>query len=180
MASRFARIILLISAVGLTGCGVFSPSPTRTSTWKSDVPVGGFVHAPLGMSVSQAVSEMTSRSVLLLGTPYKLGGTHPSEGFDCSGLIAHVVQDAFRVKFPRTVEEQAEIGQEIPRQSLSPGDLVFFNTQGRKNSHVGLYLGDSRFIHAPNQRGVVRIESMRQGYWSERFDQARRMIARND
>ena len=131
------------------------------------------------MSPQQAASELTSRSVLLLGTPYKLGGTQPSEGLDCSGLIAHVVRDAFRLRFPRTTEEQAAVGVEIPKRDLSPGDLVFFNTTGRSNSHVGVYLGERRFLHAPTARGVVRIESLDQRYWAIRFNQARRLIAMN-
>lgn len=131
------------------------------------------------MTPQQAISEITSRSVLLLGTPYRLGGMSPAEGFDCSGLIAHVVQDAFRLRFPRTTEEQSLVGRPVSRNAIEPGDLVFFNTLGRPNSHVGVYLGDRRFLHAPNRRGVVRIESMDHSYWSKRFDQARRVIARN-
>lgn len=68
------------------------------------------------------------------------------------------------------------VGSPVARHSLAPGDLVFFNTSGRPNSHVGVYLGESRFVHAPTARGVVRIESLEQGYWSRRFDQARRLI----
>jgi hypothetical protein len=190
----------------LTGCGTFSslsgggiatpPSAARndggaaarndgasvaipSGPWRADVPVGGLIEPPSGMSVEQAISEITSRSVLLLGSPYRLGGSSPREGFDCSGLVAHVMQDAFRLRFPRTTEEQAVVGMSVPRDSLRPGDLVFFNTSGRPNSHVGVYLGQSRFVHAPTSRGVVRIESLSQGYWSRRFDQARRLIAQN-
>jgi cell wall-associated NlpC family hydrolase len=116
---------------------------------------------------------------LLLGTPYRLGGMSPAEGLDCSGLIAHVMQDAFRLRFPRTTEEQSVVGMPVARHAIEPGDLVFFNTLGRPNSHVGVYLGERRFVHAPTARGVVRIESLDQSYWSSRFDQARRLIARN-
>ncbi len=147
--------------------------------WRADVPVGGLIQPPVGMTVEQAISEITSRSVLLLGSPYRLGGSSPKEGFDCSGLVAHVMQDAFRLRFPRTTQEQAVVGISVPRQSLRPGDLVFFNTTGRPNSHVGVYLGQSRFVHAPTSRGVVRIESLNQAYWSRRFEQARRLIAQN-
>jgi cell wall-associated NlpC family hydrolase len=147
--------------------------------WRADVPIGGFIQTPTGMTIEQAISEITSRSVLLLGSPYRLGGSSPKEGFDCSGLVAHVMQDAFSLRFPRTTEEQAVVGISVPRNSLKPGDLVFFNTTGRPNSHVGVYLGQSRFVHAPASRGVVRIESLTQGYWARRFEQARRLIAQN-
>ena len=180
-AHRF-RGILLLTLLGLAGCSTLSPPAPSTSAKASsrfDLPSGGVIRPPNGMSREQAVNEITSRSVLLLGTPYRLGGSHPSEGLDCSGLISHVMADAFKIRFPRTTEEQATVGIEIPRRELAPGDLVFFNTTGRANSHVGVYLGDRRFVHAPTSRGVVRIESLDQGYWARRFDQARRVIAMN-
>lgn len=178
---RFLRFIALLSVVLLAGCSSFRPDApsARPLVWKADVPIGGLIKPPAGMTVDQAISEITSRSVLLLGTPYRLGGMNPAEGLDCSGLIAHVVQDAFRLRFPRTTEEQSIVGMQVSQQSIEPGDLVFFNTLGRPNSHVGVYLGDRRFVHAPTARGVVRIESLDQSYWSQRFDQARRVIARN-
>lgn len=165
----------------LMGCGAMvktsAPSP---GPWRSDIAIGGLLSPPPGMSRQQAISEITSRSVLLLGTPYRLGGSSPTEGMDCSGLIAHVFNEAFRVRFPRTSEEQALVGAPVPRHALSAGDLVFFNTTGRPNSHVGVYLGDNRFVHAPTSRGVVRIESLTQDYWARRFEQARRLIALAD
>jgi cell wall-associated NlpC family hydrolase len=131
------------------------------------------------MSVDRAVSEVTARSLLLLGSPYRMGGSSPREGFDCSGLVQHVFAETFNLKMPRTTEEQGMVGYAIRRHELEPGDLVFFNTRGRSNSHVGIYLGKSQFVHAPTRRGVVRVESMNERYWSTRFDQARRLIARN-
>jgi cell wall-associated NlpC family hydrolase len=176
---RLLRSMVVLSAMLLAGCGTFRSDPAPPSVWRADIPVGGFIQPPASMTAQQAISEITSRSVLLLGTPYRLGGSSPAEGFDCSGLIAHVVQDAFRLRFPRTTEEQSLVGKPVSRHAIEPGDLVFFNTLGRPNSHVGVYLGDRRFLHAPNRRGVVRIESLDQSYWSARFDQARRVIARN-
>lgn len=179
---RFFRFLALLSVVVLAGCSSFRPDsapPPRPLVWKAEVPIGGLIKLPAGMTAEQAISEITSRSVLLLGTPYRLGGMNPAEGLDCSGLIAHVVQDAFRLRFPRTTEEQSIVGMQVARHAMEPGDLVFFNTLGRPNSHVGVYLGDRRFVHAPTSRGVVRIESLDQSYWSKRFDQARRVIAKN-
>lgn len=175
-------VAALFMVILLTGCSIMPQQSSSTSVpstppgWRYPVPVGGVIQPPKGMTREQAIAEITSRSVLLLGTPYRLGGSRPSEGLDCSGLIAHVVEEAFRLRFPRTTEEQALVGSPVTRQSLAPGDLVFFNTSGRPNSHVGVYLGESRFVHAPTSRGVVRIESLEQGYWSKRFDQARRLI----
>jgi cell wall-associated NlpC family hydrolase len=181
------RVILVMAVILVSGCSglkppeTSSPGPTQTmppaGPWRSDIAVGRPISPPAGMSREQAIAEITSRSVLLLGTPYRLGGSRPDEGLDCSGLIFHVMNEAFRVRFPRTSEEQAMVGVSISRHEMAPGDLVFFNTNGRANSHVGVYLGGTRFIHAPTSRGVVRIESLSQGYWSRRFDQARRVIA---
>ena len=179
---RFWLVGAVLLMVVVSGCAIRSPQTASTSVpstppgWRYPLPVGGLIQPPKGMSREQAIAEITSRSVLLLGTPYRLGGSRPSEGLDCSGLIAHVVEEAFRLRFPRTTEEQAMVGSPVARQSLAPGDLVFFNTSGRPNSHVGVYLGENRFVHAPTARGVVRIESLEQGYWSRRFDQARRLI----
>ncbi len=171
-----AAVMLLLL---LAGCAGPAKMPvTTTPPWRSEPPIGAFIQPPAGMSREQAISEITSRSVLLLGTPYRAGGASPTEGFDCSGLVAHIIQEAFRVRFPRTTEEQALIGAAIPSHAMSPGDLVFFNTTGRPNSHVGVYLGDRRFVHAPTSRGVVRIESLSQDYWAKRFDQARRLISK--
>jgi hypothetical protein len=178
---------ILLTGLLISGCAGIAPRdtsmpvppqpPPSPGTWRSDVPPGRMLTLPSGMSREQAIAEITSRSVLLLGTPYKLGGNRPDEGLDCSGLVAHVMQEAFRLRFPRTSEEQATVGIAVARHDLAPGDLVFFNTSGRANSHVGVYLGDRRFVHAPTSRGVVRIESLSQSYWSKRFDQARRVIA---
>jgi cell wall-associated NlpC family hydrolase len=179
MVNGFLRIVLIVGLGALTACSSMPPStPPRVSAiTNSDLPIGGQIGLPAGMTYQQAISELTSRSVLLLGTPYRLGGTSPAEGLDCSGLIVHVVQDAFRVRLPRTAEELGEVGARVTRQEIAPGDLVFFNTQRRPNSHVGVYLGEGRFVHAPTSRGVVRIETLHQRYWSDRFDQARRLIA---
>ncbi len=183
MVNGFLRIVLWLGLGMLAACGSLKPTPTapqRSSLiTNSDLPIGGQISLPPGMTYEQAISELTSRSVLLLGTPYRLGGTSPKEGLDCSGLVVHVVQDAFRLRLPRTAEELGEMGALVRRQEMTPGDLVFFNTQGRRNSHVGVYLGDGRFVHAPTSRGVVRIETLQQRYWADRFDQARRLIANN-
>lgn len=170
--------IAIASLLLLTGCGTLNQQASQSRPgWKSDIPIGGTIRLPSHLTPEQAAAEITSRSVLLLGTPYRFGGSHPSEGLDCSGLIAHVLQDAFRIRPPRNTEEQSLVGIPVSRHRLVPGDLVFFNTLGKSNSHVGVYLGNSRFVHAPTSRGVVRIESLQTDYWAKRFDQARRLIA---
>lgn len=111
-----------------------------------------------------------------LGTPYRMGAATPDRGFDCSGLIVYAYREAFALSLPRTSAALARTGQPVARPELKAGDLVFFNTRRARNSHVGLYLGAGRFIHAPRARGVVRIEHLSVRYWASRFDGARRML----
>ncbi len=120
-------------------------------------------------------SELALLALGQLGVPYANGGGHPSEGFDCSGLVGYVYSEAAGLRLPRTTEGLAKIGASVGARELAPGDLVFYNTLGRVDSHVGIYLGDHRFVHAPSSGGVVRIDDMRQRYWAGRYSGARRV-----
>ncbi len=111
-----------------------------------------------------------------LGTRYRFGGTSPSTGFDCSGLVSYVAQQSLGLKLPRNAADiYQKVGMSVARNDLQVGDLVFFNTMGRRYSHVGIYLGDDRFVHSPSAGGKVRIESMDMAYWSKRYNGARRI-----
>lgn len=112
----------------------------------------------------------------LVGIRYKYGGSSPDTGFDCSGFVSHVFRQTSGVDLPHSSEEISRIGLEIGVNKLRVGDLVFFNTLHRKFSHVGIYLGDNRFIHAPSTTtGSVRTDNMREDYWEKRYDGARRI-----
>lgn len=123
------------------------------------------------------VQEMLDTALSYLGVPYRFGGASPRTGFDCSGLVNHVFRQAFGLSLPRTAREIARNGAAVARGELLPGDLVFFNTRGFLNSHVGIYLGDSKFVHAPNSRGRVRIDDLDNAYYRTRFNGARRISA---
>jgi cell wall-associated NlpC family hydrolase len=110
-----------------------------------------------------------------LGAPYRRGGSSPDTGFDCSGLVAHVFQQARGVQLPRSTREQRWAGRPVRLAELLPGDLVFYNTRGRPYSHVGIYLGEGQFIHAPRPGAKVRVESTAKAYWRARFNGARRI-----
>ena len=126
-------------------------------------------------------TEAPERSALLLdamgyiGTPYVRGGNTGATGLDCSGFVKAVYEQAEGISLPRSAAEQAQATQTIDRSDLQKGDLVFFNTLGRAFSHVGIYLGEERFIHAPRPGAQVRIESMNIAYWNKRFNGARRV-----
>ncbi len=123
-----------------------------------------------------ALSALVVHSMGFLGVPYQLGGSSFAEGFDCSGFVQAAFQQSLGVRLPRRAVEQAHATQRIVREQLVPGDLVFFNTLGRRYSHVGIYIGASRFIHSPRSGANVRLEDMRQSYWRTRFTGARRVV----
>ena len=112
----------------------------------------------------------------LIGVSYKLGGNSPEAGLDCSGLVRHVFEEVTGVSLPRTAKEMSRLGAKVPAAELQPGDLVFFNTRRFAFSHVGIYLGDNRFVHAPSRGSEVRIASIDQSYWQKHFNGARRVI----
>ena len=112
----------------------------------------------------------------LIGVDYRYGGNTPEDGLDCSGLVRHVFQQVTGVTLPRTSKELARVGKEVKRADLKPGDLVFFNTRRFAFSHVGIYLGDDRFIHAPRTGSEVEIAELDNGYWRKHFDGARRLV----
>jgi cell wall-associated NlpC family hydrolase len=120
-------------------------------------------------------SELVMQAMGLLGVPYKRGGTSEEKGFDCSGFVRHMYEKSVGLVLPRRAEEQAKVTEEISRSELKPGDLVFFNTLKRTFSHVGIYVGDGKFIHAPRPGKAVRVDDMREAYWQQRFNGARRV-----
>lgn len=125
-----------------------------------------------------AAGKLTSYARSLVGIPYKYGGNSPDSGFDCSGFVDHVFRHTLGINLPRSSDEISHRGQAVSKGNLRAGDLVFFNTLHRKFSHVGIYLGDDRFIHAPSSGGSVRTENMREAYWKTHYDGARRITLR--
>ncbi len=120
-------------------------------------------------------SEALLQALLALGIDYHSGGRSPVTGFDCSGLVAHVFREAYGIHLPANTRGQSETGTKVSLAELEPGDLVFHDTLNRPYSHVGIYLGDGRFVHAPKSGSRVRIENLRGAYWTKRFNGARRV-----
>jgi cell wall-associated NlpC family hydrolase len=130
-------------------------------------------------SVRDKASTLVTSAMTFLGVPYKRGGKTAESGFDCSGFTRHIFESTLGLLLPHRAEEQARLSSLIPvkREELRPGDLVFFNTMRRTFSHVGIYVGEGRFIHAPRAGGEVRVEELRVAYWKNRFTGARRVEA---
>jgi cell wall-associated NlpC family hydrolase len=128
----------------------------------------------ISQRVGNQASELVLNAMGFLGVPYKRGGTGIT-GFDCSGFVRAMYENTLGLVLPHNAKEQAAVTQTIDKDELQPGDLVFFNTLRRAFSHVGIYVGEGRFIHSPRAGGEVRIENMSDSYWRKRFNGARRV-----
>ncbi len=130
-----------------------------------------------GRVVSEKASDLVVTAMGFLGVPYKRGGNSFEQGLDCSGFVRLMYEQTIGLMLPRRSVEQAAATVPIDKSELQPGDLVFFNTLKATFSHVGIYVGDHKFIHSPRSGAVVRVEDMRVAYWQQRFDGARRVDA---
>jgi cell wall-associated NlpC family hydrolase len=121
------------------------------------------------------MNELVMYAVSLADTPYHYGGNSANGGFDCSGFVGHVFRHSLNISMPRTSRDISRIGRPVSQSELSPGDLVFYNTQNASFSHVGIYVGDGKFVHSPRSGESVRTEQMQMRYWLARYDGARRI-----
>ena len=163
--------ILLVLAAVLVGC---STAPQRRASPASPFERRGSAEA----APHPRMADLLLSAFGLVGVPYRLGGNDIDNGFDCSGFTRHLFQTHLGVTLPRRSQDQASAARfvDVPGFELQPGDLVFFNTLQRANSHVGIYIGDARFIHAPRSGALVRLEPLRNSYWLQRYDGARRIV----
>ena len=160
------RNLLYFLVFILSGCGSFGPT--------APAPVAD--QAPAASARPRIErSEALLQALLSLGVDYRYGGNSPVTGFDCSGLVAHVFLEAWNLRLPRTTSGQSESGMPVSLAELQAGDLVFYDTLKRPYSHVGIYLGDGRFVHAPKTGARVRVESIKTAYWAQRYSGARRI-----
>ena len=151
--------------VGLVERGLVSQIGTQLSAVKN--------------KAGDQAAGMVEQAMGLLGVPYRRGGSSESTGFDCSGFVRHLYEKSVGQILPRRAVDQARATEVIDREELKPGDLVFFNTMRRTFSHVGIYVGEGKFIHAPRTGSAVRVEDMRDAYWAKRFTGARRADLKN-
>ena len=163
-------------------CGSVQAAPTEDEPFDQD-PVlellnerglGAQLHN-MGQSVASHTKGVITTAMSMIGIPYRRGGTSAETGFDCSGFVRAIYKDTVGHLLPRRASEQAQATKKIDKHELQPGDLVFFNTMRRAFSHVGIYVGDGKFIHSPSKGKRVRVESMNNSYWVKRFNGARRV-----
>jgi cell wall-associated NlpC family hydrolase len=164
--------LLFLCILSLSACSgepaVVQMPPTHASAPQPSV------HAPPPLAPGD---EVVQHALAAVGVSYRRGGESPDAGFDCSGLIVHVYREALGLSLPHNARAQSDAGHSIDKRHLAPGDLVFYNTRARPFSHVGIYLGDGRFVHAPKPGATVRIERMASSYWNQRYEGARRIAA---
>jgi cell wall-associated NlpC family hydrolase len=162
-------LALVFAATLLCACGssrqAVKATPINTGNWPQSAPT----------NPAQA-NAVVMRALSLVGTPYHWGGNTPESGFDCSGLVTYVFRDMLDLRLPRTSHELAAVqGPKIAPDRLAAGDLVFFGTQGNV-SHVGIYVGEGRFVHAPSSGGTVRLDALGGAYWRDHYTGAKRVL----
>jgi len=178
---RICKVHLFGAGMALLASASFVASPLARAddTVPSVSPAPSSVVSGAANAASgawQAAQDLTARALDLLGIRYKWGGTTPQTGLDCSGLVQFVFQEVTGVTLPRSARELSRIGDKVALPDLKPGDLVFFNTRRFAYSHVGIYLGDNRFIHAPRRGREVEVATIDGAYWARHFDGARRLM----
>ncbi|MDR2015574.1 MAG: C40 family peptidase [Azoarcus sp.] len=168
---RWTRLILPILACALLGA--CSSAPVQYSP-ASDMLGDDEKYNPFAsyfvLEDPAHREEIVVRALNLVGAEYRYGGENPSEGLDCSGLVTYVVEQASKRRLPHHAATIALMTRPIERRELASGDLVFFNTMKRRHSHMGIYIGDNRFIHAPAPGQKIRVDSLKTRYFGERLD----------
>ena len=164
--SYYKTLITLLSATAFFLCGSVAQAREHASFESAE---------SLFERYTSSAQDVVLKGLELVGINYRFGGNTPESGLDCSSFVQVVFRDALGKLLPRTVNEQSKVGDKIDKNELKPGDLVFFNTMQRAFSHVGIYLGDNHFMHAPRTGGKIRVEDMGKRYWAKRYSGARRI-----
>lgn len=159
-------VLLLLTATPAGAKGLFDTIQPSTRETPNNVQP----------SWQNTMQDVLLNALSLKGVRYRYGGTSPETGFDCSGFVRYVFREAANISLPHNARAISQIGNIIAPDQLQPGDLVFYNTMKSTFSHVGIYLGNNRFIHAPSSGGGIRVVDMNDAYWSKRFDGARRIM----
>jgi len=152
--------LLSVAVLVLAACGSPAPRPVASAGTIAPLPV------------SEKGNEVALYALGLIDTGYRFGGKNPEAGLDCSGMVTYIYGQATGLKVKGSAADIARNARPIERDLLRPGDLVFFNTRNRSYSHVGIYVGDARFIHAPSTNGKVRIDRLNDRYYAQRFEAA--------
>jgi cell wall-associated NlpC family hydrolase len=180
---RVPRLATSAPALRHLALGIALSALTLSTTASAGRPADRTLADEARASLAQAATRVVDKTrdvglfaLSLVGIDYRLGGESPERGLDCSGLIRYVFQQVTGVTLPRTSRELSRLGSAVRAEDLAPGDLVFFNTRRFAFSHVGIYLGNGRFIHAPSRGGEVGVATLSNAYWQKRYSGARRLV----
>ena len=165
LAALLASSTLVLNACGVLPLGVQSSAPVVSSA-------GGSA-ANVATSANDKANDVVLFALGLIETGYRFGGKNPEAGLDCSGMVSYVYRNSANMRLTGSAADLARQGKPVPATQLRPGDLVFFNTRNKSYSHVGIYIGDDRFVHAPSSRGKVRTESLKNSWFAARFEEGR-------
>ncbi len=167
-ASRMTRKVLVQAITAITLTGALVPVSTAVRADENEKP-------GLLQRYTVNIQDLVIKGLEFVGVPYRRGGNTVESGLDCSGFTRLVFLDSNGIDLPRTAAEQSQVGTKVSMEELKPGDLVFFNTMRRAYSHVGIYLGNDQFVHAPKPGAEIRVENMHQSYWVSKYNGARRL-----
>lgn len=160
-------LLLIAATLALAGCGLLATAPPSAPVATANKPTDSPAPA------DSRAHDVVMFALGLIDTGYRFGGKNPEAGLDCSGMVSYVFDKAAGLQLMGSAADIAREGRPVNGDGLRPGDLLFFNTRNRPRSHVGIYIGDDRFVHAPSSNGRVRIESLSRSWFATRFEEAR-------
>ena len=176
MSKTQQKLLALFVVIGsLQAPAVLAQSATEPEASNRITSVASQLANTVTSSVVDGTESLINNAMQLIGVRYRWGGNTPQSGLDCSGFVRYVFNDTFGFLLPRKSAQMSQVGLEIRKDELRPGDLVFFNTMRHAFSHVGIYVGDNKFIHAPSKGKSIRVDDMTKAYWEKRYNGARRM-----
>ena len=176
MKKRIGLVIALALVLG--ACGSPKKPKTKTPPKPPKTQASAKTIKITHVTAQKGGQEIMMYAMGLIGIGYQFGGSNPQAGFDCSGMVNYIYQNALGVQLPRTARDIAAASTPINKSNLKVGDLVFFNTSGNAYSHMGIYIGENRFVHAPSTNGSIRTESLESKYFATRFTSARTLFSR--
>ncbi len=178
--------LLALTLTGLIGCAgqpvanskrpvstISTPMVTPSRSTVASSPSAG---ASMATPFNADAMEVVLYALGLLNIDYRFGGSNPEQGLDCSGMVSYIFRQAAGIELPHNAARMAQLGRSIDRTQLEPGDLVFFNTRNKPFSHVGIYIGEEKFVHAPATNGQIKVSSLKNRYFASRYEGGRRYL----
>lgn len=176
MSTKTKLLVSLVAMTVLYSVGATAQTAPESSSMTDRISqTASQLTTTVTTTVADSTQTLIDNAMQLIGVRYRWGGNTPTSGLDCSGFVRYVFNDTFGFLLPRKSAQMSKVGLEVSKDELKPGDLVFFNTMRHAFSHVGIYVGENKFIHAPSKGKTIRVDDLNQAYWVKRYNGARRM-----